>query len=67
MAIYWYNSMLCKFLITNYVWHNDLTTRLNSTGLKKSLKTAPKKKLSLIWLHTGTIVKKEKINHRSYH
>ena len=32
MATYSFNSMLCKFLITNYEWHNDLTTRSNSTG-----------------------------------
>ena len=42
MAIYCYNSMLCKFLITNYAWYNDLTTRSNLTGLKNSLKTAQK-------------------------
>ena len=34
--------MLYKFLITNYVWHNDLPTQSNSTGLKNSLKTAQK-------------------------
>ena len=100
MATYWYNSMLCKFLNPNYAWHNDLTTRSNSTGLKNSLKTAQKtnvepdmaaywynsmlynflitsyawdngfdrpqehgfktaqknQMLSLIWLHTGSIV-----------
>ena len=42
MATYWFNSMLYKFLITNYAWHNDLPTRLNLTGLKNSLKTAQK-------------------------
>ena len=42
MATYLYNSMLYKFLITNYAWHNDLPTQLNSTGLKNSLKTAQK-------------------------
>ena len=42
MPTYWYNSMLYKFLITNYAWHNDLSTRSNSTGLKNSLKTAQK-------------------------
>ena len=42
MATYWYNSKLCKFLNPNYAWH-DFTTRSNSTGLKKSLKTAPKR------------------------
>ena len=56
MATYWYNSMLCKFLNPNYAWHNNLPTRLNSTGLKNSLKMAQKQMLSLIWLHTGTIV-----------
>ena len=43
MATYWYNSKLCKFLNPNYAWHNDFTTRSNSTSLKKSLKTAPKR------------------------
>ena len=42
MATYWFNSMLYKFLITNYVWHNDLPTWSNSTGLKNSLKMAQK-------------------------
>ena len=56
MATYWYNSMLYKFLITNYVWHNDLPTWSNSTGLKNSFNTAQKQMLSLIWLHTGSIV-----------
>ena len=42
MATYWYNSMLCKFLNPNYAWHNDFTTRSNSTGLKNSYKTAQK-------------------------
>ena len=42
MATYLYNSMLYKFLITNYVWHNDLSARSNSTGLKNSLKMAQK-------------------------
>ena len=42
MATYWYNSMLCKFLNPNYVWHNDLTTRSNSTGLKNTFKKAQK-------------------------
>ena len=42
MATYWCNSMLCKFLITNYALHNDLTTQSNSTGLKNSLNTAQK-------------------------
>ena len=39
---YWYNSMLYKFLNPNYAWHNDFTTRSNSTGLKNSFKTAQK-------------------------
>ena len=56
MATYWYNSMLCKFLNPNYVWHNDFTTESNSTGLKKTLKWLQKEMLSLIWLHIGTIV-----------
>ena len=42
MATYWYNSMLYKFFITNYVWYNDLPTRSNSTGLRNSLKMAQK-------------------------
>ena len=42
MATCWFNSMLYRFLITNYVWHNDLPTRSNSTGLKNSLNTAQK-------------------------
>ena len=42
MATYWFNSMLYKFLITNYAWHNDLPTQSNLTGLKNSLKTAQK-------------------------
>ena len=32
IATYWYNSMLYKFVITNYAWHNDLPTQSNSTG-----------------------------------
>ena len=56
MAIYWYNSMLCKFLNLNYALHNDLTTRSNSTGLKNSLIRHKKQMLSLIWLHTHSIV-----------
>ena len=47
MAKYWYNSMLCKFLNPNYVWHNDLTTQSNSTSLKNSLKTAQKTNVEL--------------------
>ena len=35
--------MLCKFSDPNYEWHNDLATRLNSTGLKKTFKTAQKR------------------------
>ena len=42
MATYWYNTMLCKFLNPNYAWHNNFTTRSNSTGLKNSFKTAQK-------------------------
>ena len=42
MATYWFNSMLYKFLITNYAWHNDLPTWSNSTSLKNSLKMAQK-------------------------
>ena len=42
MATYWFNSMLYKFLITNYAWHNNLPTWSNSTGHKNSLKTAQK-------------------------
>ena len=42
MATYWYNSMLYKFLITNYVWYNDLPTLSNSTSLRNSLKMAQK-------------------------
>ena len=38
MATYGYNSMLCKFSNPNYEWHNDLATRSNSTGLKKTFK-----------------------------
>ena len=45
MATYWFNSMMYKFLITNYVWHNDLPTRLNSTGLKNRSKKAQKVKV----------------------
>ena len=56
MATYCYNSMLCKFLNPNYALHNDLTTRLNSTGLKNSLIRHKKQMLSLIWLHTHSIV-----------
>ena len=61
MATYWYNSMLGKFSDPNYEWHNDLTTRSNSTGQirpasKTALKWHKKLKLSLIWLHTGTMV-----------
>ena len=55
MATYCYNSVLCKFLNPNCAWHNDLTAQSNSTGLKKSFKTA-QEMLSLIWLHTVTIV-----------
>ena len=40
MATYLYSSMLYEFLITNYVWHNDLPTRSNLTGLKNRFKTA---------------------------
>ena len=41
--------------------HNDLSTRSNSTGRfrpasKTPLKRHKKQKLSLIWLHTGTMV-----------
>ena len=42
MATDWFNSMLYKFLITNYAWHNDLPTRSNLTGLKNRFKTAQK-------------------------
>ena len=42
MATYWFNSMLYKFFITNYVWYNDLPTQSNSTGLRNSLKMAQK-------------------------
>ena len=35
--------MLCKFSDPNYEWHNDLATRSNSTGLKKTFKTAQKR------------------------
>ena len=45
MATYSFNSMLYKFLITNYAWHNDLPTRSNSTGLKNSFKMAQKTKV----------------------
>ena len=45
MATYWYNSMLCKISDPNYEWHNDLTTRSNSTGLKNSFKMAQKTKV----------------------
>ena len=34
--------MLYKFLITNYAWHNDLTTQSNSIGLKNTFKKAQK-------------------------
>ena len=43
MAIYWYNSMLCKFSDSNYECHNDLATRSNSTGLKNTFETAQKR------------------------
>ena len=43
MATYGYNSMLCKFSNPNYECHNDLATRSNSTGLKKTFKTAQKR------------------------
>ena len=56
MATYGYNSMLCKFSDPNYEWHNNLATRSNSTGLKKTFKTAQKEMLSLVWPHMGTIV-----------
>ena len=36
-------SMLCKFSDPNYEWHNDLATRSNSTGLKKTFKMAQKR------------------------
>ena len=36
-------SMLCKFSDPNYEWHNDLATRSNSTGLRKTFKTAQKR------------------------
>ena len=36
-------SMLCKFSDPNYECHNDLATRSNSTGLKKTFKTAQKR------------------------
>ena len=42
MATYWFNSMLYKFLITNYAWHNDLPTRSKSNGLKNRFKMAQK-------------------------
>ena len=42
MATYWSNSMLYKFLITNNAWHNELSTRSNSTSLKNSFKMAQK-------------------------
>ena len=61
MPTYWFNSMLYKFIITYYVWQNDLTTWSNSTGRirpasKTPLKRHKKLMLSLIWLHTGSIV-----------
>ena len=61
MAIYWYNSMLCKFSDSNYECHNDLATRSNSTGRirpasKTPLKRHKKEMLSLVWLYIGTIV-----------
>ena len=43
MATYGYNSMLCKFSNPNYECHNDLATRSNSTGLKKTFKMAQKR------------------------
>ena len=36
-------SMLCKFSDPNYECHNDLATRSNSTGLRKTFKTAQKR------------------------
>ena len=36
-------SMLCKFSDPNYECHNDLATRSNSTGLKKTFKMAQKR------------------------
>ena len=45
MATYQYSSMLYKFLITNYAWHNDLSAQSNSTDLRNSLKTAQKTKV----------------------
>ena len=45
MATYGYNSMLCKFSNPNYECHNYLATRSNSTGLKKTFKTAQKTKV----------------------
>ena len=55
MATYWYNSMLYKFLNPNYAWHNDFTTRSNSTGRirpasKTAIKWHKKQMLSLIWM-----------------
>ena len=45
MAIYWYNSMLCKFSDSNYECHNDLATRSNSTGrIRPASKTPLKQK-----------------------
>ena len=38
MATYWYNSMLYKFLITNYAWHNgfDRPQEQLKNGTKKT-------------------------------
>ena len=35
--------MLCKFSDPNYEWHNNLATRSNSTGLKKTFEMAQKR------------------------
>ena len=56
MATYWYNSMLCKFLNPNYAWHNDLPTGRIRPASETPLKRHKKIMLSLIWLHTGSIV-----------
>ena len=42
MATYWFNSMLYKFFIRNWTWHNDLSAWSNSTDLKNRFKMAQK-------------------------
>ena len=41
IATYWFNSMLYKFLITNYAWYNDLPTPKNSLNTAQKTNVEP--------------------------